>query len=299
MKELKNIRRETILLLSMIKILHLVDDEFQSQNAAKCDLLIHIGIETFQYAIIDKVRDELKALVEYELPEISNQGDLIEAIRSLSECSKEFKYPFNTIKISFDSYQYTFIPDELYQSGNDQEYAKFLKTSQNTNILCNPIPAAKLKNIVGINSDLHLALNSIFHHPKIYGQASTYIQGIKKNYKQNTEPSLFIDIHKKHIQIAYFKQSELSFYNMFDCINADELNYFVLNIIESLQLDIEQTSVILSGNVIKDDEYYQRIEKYFKDIKFADCSTIVNHPEMFIGVFSHTFFSLLTLDQCE
>lgn len=299
MKELIKYRRETILLLSMIKLLQLVDDEFQSQNAAKCDLLIHIGIETFQYVIIDKVRDELKALVEYELPEISNQGDLIEAIHGLSECSREFKYPFNKIKISFDSYQFTFIPDELYQSGNDQEYAKFLKTSQNTDILCNPIPAAKIKNIVGVNSNLYLALNRIFHHPKIYGQASTFIQGIKKAYTQNIEPSLYIDIHKKHIQIAYFKQSELSFYNMFDCINADELNYFILNVIESLQLDIEQTSVILSGKVIKDDEYYQRIEKYFKNIKFADSRVIVNHPEMFNGVFSQTFFSLLTLDQCE
>jgi hypothetical protein len=283
----------------MIKLLHLVDDGFQSQTAAKCDLLIHIGIESIQYTIIDKVRDELKALVEYELPEISNQGALIEAIEALSECNKEFKYPFNKIKISFDSYQFTFIPDELYQSGNDQEYAKFIRNIKHSDILCNPIPPAKIKSIVAINSDLHLALNRIFHRPKIYGQASTFIQGIKKNYKQDNETSLYIDIHNKHIQVAYFKQSELSFYNIFNCINADEFNYFVLNIIESLQLDIEQASVILSGSVTEDDEYYKRVEKYFKNIRFADSRVIVNHPELFNGVFSQTFFSLLTLDQCE
>jgi len=283
----------------MIKLVHLVDDEFQSQTAAKCDLLIHIGIETLQYTIIDKVRDEIKALVEYELPVISNQGDLIEAIEGLSECNKEFKYPFNKIKISIDTYQFTFIPDELYQSGNDQEYAKFINNTQHSVILCNPIAAAKFKNIIAINSDLHLALNRIFHHPKIYGQASTFIQGIIKNYKQNTEPSLYIDIHKKHIQIAYFKQSELSFYNMFNSINAIELNYFILNIIETLEVDIENTHIILSGNVIKDDEFFQKIEKYFKDITFADSRVIVNHPEMFNGVSSQTFFTLLSLDQCE
>jgi hypothetical protein len=286
-------------LLSMIKLLHLVDDDFQSQNAAKCDLLIHIGIETFQYAIIDKVRDELKALVEYELPEISNENDLIEAIKGLSECVKEFSYPFNKIKISIDSYQFTFIPEELYQPDSDQEYAKFIKNTQHTDILCNSISSAKIKNIVAINSNLHLALNKIFHRSKIYGQASPFIQSIKKNNKENAEPSLYIDIQKKHIQIAYLKNSDLSFYNIFDCMNADELNYFVLNIIESLQLDIEQTAIILSGNVTKNDEYTQRIEKYFKDIKFADSSVIVKHPEMFNGVPSQMFFSLLSLDQCE
>ena len=283
----------------MIKLLHLVDDEFQSQNAAKCDLLIHIGIESFQYAIIDKVRDELKALVEYELPNISNQGDLIQAIENLSECTKEFKYTFNKVKISIDSYQFTFIPDEFYQSGNDEEYAKFITSKQESVILCNPIPAAKIKNIIAIHSDLHLALNRIFHNPKIYGQASSFIQGILKSFKQNTEPSLYIDIHQKHIQFAYFKQSELSFYNLFDSINAIEFNYFILSIIESLKVDLDHTAIILSGQVMQNDEYYQRIEKYFKDIQFADSRLIIKHPELFDKVSSQTFFSLFTLDQCE
>ena len=283
----------------MIKLLHLVDDEFQSQNAAKCDLLIHIGIESFQYAIIDKVRDELKALVEYELPNISDQGDLIQAIENLSECTKEFKYSFNKVKISIDSYQFTFIPDEFYQSGNDEEYAKFIITKQQAVILCNPIPAAKIKNIIAINSDLHLALHKIFHNPKIYGQASAFIQGILKSFKQNTAPSLYIDIHQKHVQFAYFKQSELSFYNLFDSINAIEFNYFILNIIESLKVDLDHTHIILSGQVMQNDEYYQRIEKYFKDIQFADSRLIIKHPELFDKVSAQTFFSLLTLDQCE
>ena len=283
----------------MIKLLHLVDDEFQSQNAAKCDLLIHIGIESFQYAIIDKVRDELKALVEYELPNISNQGDLIQAIENLSECNKEFKYSFSKIKISIDSYQFTFIPDEFYQTGNDEEYAKFITTNHEAVILCNPIPAAKIKNIIAIHSDLHLALNRIFQQPKIYGQASSFIQGILKTFKQNTEPSLYIDIHQKHVQFAYFKQSELSFYNIFDSVNTIEFNYFILNIIESLKVDLDHTSIILSGQVMEKDELYQRIEKYFKDIKFADSRLIIKHPELFDKVSSQTFFSLLTLDQCE
>ena len=283
----------------MIKLLHLVDDEFQSQNAAKCDLLIHIGIESFQYAIIDKVRDELKALVEYELPNISNQGDLIQAIENLSECTKEFKYTFNKVKISIDSYQFTFIPDEFYQSGNDEEYAKFITSKQESVILCNPIPAAKIKNIIAIHSDLHLALNRIFHNPKIYGQASSFIQGILKSFKQNTEPSLYIDIHQKHVQFAYFKQSELSFYNIFDSVNTIEFNYFILNIIESLKVDLDHTAIILSGQVMEKDELYQRIEKYFKDIKFADSRLIIKHPELFDEVSSQTFFALLTLDQCE
>ena len=106
-------------------------------------------------------------------------------------------------------------------------------------------------------------------------------------------------VHQKHIQFAYFKQSELSFYNLFDSINAIEFNYFILNIIESLKVDLDHTHIILSGQVMQNDEYYQRIEKYFKDIQFADSRLIIKHPELFDKVSSQTFFSLFTLDQCE
>jgi hypothetical protein len=79
----------------MIKLLHLVDNNLQSQTAAKCDLLIHIGIGKLQYAIIDKVRDELKALAEYELPEISNLTDLMLAIERLPETKRNL----NTLSV--------------------------------------------------------------------------------------------------------------------------------------------------------------------------------------------------------
>ena len=64
----------------MIKLFQLFDDDFQSQNAAKCDLLIHIGFETFQYAIVDIVRDELKSLTEYQIPASIDPKELIKAI---------------------------------------------------------------------------------------------------------------------------------------------------------------------------------------------------------------------------
>jgi hypothetical protein len=299
LKELKKYSGETILLLSMNKLLHLIDDEFQSQNAAKCDLFIHLGFETIQYAILDKVRDELKALVEYELNAAWSPISLIEAIKSLPECEKEFKYPFNKIKISFDSYQFTFIPKELFTEGNVLEYSKFIENTDAADVLCKPIPAAKIQNIVKINSDLHLALKNIFGEALILSQANAFIQGISKYYLQSNEASFFIDIHEKHIQIAYFENSNLSFYNIFDCVNADELNYFILNCIETLGIDVQNCSVMLSGKVVKDDQSFQRVEKYFDAIQFTDSSLIVKHPEKFNEVLKHSYFPLISLDQCE
>lgn len=284
----------------MIKLLHLVDNSLQSQTAAKCDLLIHIGIGKLQYAIIDKVRDELKALAEYELPGISNLADLMLAIERLPETKREFTYPFGKIRISFDSYKFTFIPEELYENENEQEYAKFINPSASDLILTNRIRTSKIRNIFAIDANFNSALNHIFHKPRIYNQASSFIEGIKKTNPDRNGICLFIDFHGDHIQIACLKKSELVFYNILECINADEFNYYLLNTIDSLDLEPRDTKVTISGDVTSgNDEYYQRIIKYFKEPVFADSRLIVNHPELFKNVSHHTYFSLISLDECE
>ncbi len=208
----------------MIKLLHLVDNSLQSQTAAKCDLLIHIGIGKLQYAIIDKVRDELKALAEYELSEISNLADLMLAIEKLPETKREFKYPFSKIRVSFDSYKFTFIPEELYDNENEQEYAKFINPSVSDLILTNRIRTSKIRNIFAIDSNFNTALNYIFHKPRIYSQATSFIEGIKKTNPDRNGICLFIDFHNDHIQIACLKKSELDKYKDFQLDLGDFFN---------------------------------------------------------------------------
>lgn len=298
MKELLKFTQETILLLSMNKLMHLIDDEFESQNAAKCDLLIHLGIESIQYAIIDKVRDELKALVEYELIGENSPKAMIAALNSLPECEKEFKYPFNKIKISFDSYHYTFIPQALFQEGNEHEYAKFIESTDENALISKTISAAKIQNISKINLELYQNLKNIFGETIVLNQANPFLQGFIKNYSEKNT-GLFIDVQKEHIQIAYLKEGKLFFYNILDCINADELNYYILNAIETLKIDVKACEILISGKISNGDESFKRLEKYFENIQFAQSELIVKHPEKFSTVPMHNYFTLIALDQCE
>lgn len=283
----------------MNKLLYLIDDDFQSQQAAKCDLLVHIGLETFQYAIIDNGREQLKALAEFEIPAVHSQIELLTAIENLPESSRQFKYSFNRIKISFDTFHYTFIPVDLYKEENEQEYAKFIGATFESDVMVNTIRSTNIKNVIAIDSQLKQALNGIFQKPRIFNQASSFIEGIKKTHNKDQASSLFIDINSKHIQLAWLKNSELMFYNTFDCINADEFNYYLLNVLEQLDIDAEQTQVVLSGKIMSNDDFHQRVEKYFNRIDFADSRLLVKYPERFENVSPQAYFSLISLDLCE
>lgn len=283
----------------MNKLFYLSDDEVQSQLAAKCNLLVHIGLETFQYAVVDAVRDQIKVLAEFEIAELNGPGDLVKAIENLPESNKLFKYSFNKIKVSFDTFNYTFVPSELYLETDEELYGKFVKPLQDSLLLVNHIRSADIKNVGAIDSEMNAAVNRIFHNPKIFNQASSFVEGIRKIADQEKKSSLFIDVHGKHIQTGVMKNSQLAFYNIFECINGDEFNYYLLSIIEQLSIEPEETKIILSGNVSEGDEIYQRVQKYFNIISFTDTRHLVKYPEKFVSVPPHLYFSLISLDLCE
>jgi hypothetical protein len=282
----------------MKKLFYISEGEVQSQQATKCNLLVHIGLETIQYAVSDRVRDQLKVLAEFELPATRSSADLIRAIESLPESTGLFKYNFNRIKISLDTFSYTFIPAELFSEQDMQGYAKFISPEPGDSLLIDHITPADIKNITAIKPELNDALNRIFHKPLLFNQASAFLQGIQKTAGPLNQASLFVNIGIRHIEMACFNDSLLRFYNIFECTDADEFNYFLLSVIRDTGINGEECIVFLSGKVSEEHEYVQRIRKYIRQITFADSKQIIAHPEKFGEHAPHTYFSLISLDLC-
>lgn len=283
----------------MNKLLYLSDGEVQSQLATKYNLLVHIGLETFQYVIIDQMHDQVKVLAEFEMPNSTSIAEIIIAIESLPESSGQFKFSYNSVRISFDTSEYTFIPADLYFDEDRKEYGKYLSLTGSRDIIVNNVPSVMIKNLVAIESQLSTALHRLFQKPKIYSQAEPFLEGIQKNLSRESDLVCYLDFKERHFQIGFLKDFRLEFYNSFEYANADEFNYYLLNIIESLALQIEETLIFLSGRISTTDEVYLRIEKYFANIQFIDSEYLKNYSSKFEEVHPHTFFTLFSLGLCE
>lgn len=283
----------------MNKLLYLSDDDVQSQLAAKYDLLVNVGLETFQYAIIDNARAEVKVLAEFEIPNGSNSQDLIKAIEDLPEGSRQFKYSYNSVKLSFYTSQYTFIPSDLYLESNQQDYGKFLGLNSNSEILNSSIRSSQIEVVLAIDTEFSSDLKRIFNKPKIYNQAGPFLEGTIKCLKREDDLVCFIDVQSGNFQVALFKDFSLEFHNCFEYANADEFNYYLLNLIQSLEMEVKKLPVVLSGKVFKTDEIYLRIGKYFENICFNDSENLTKYSEKLEGVLPHTFLTLFSLNLCE
>ena len=281
----------------MDKLLYVTDEELQSQLAPKCDLLIHIGLDSFQYAVINNGFSKLMLLAEYSRAEDRTGKDSLGDIKELPEFHKEFKYPFNRIIISYESSNFTLIPSELFSEDSIKFYQSYLKSSESDEVLVSKTADSKIRSVSLIASELKNAFVTSISKPLIYDDPSSFINAIM-HYNNGASTKLFVDIQKRHTRIASLRNNELLFYNLFETANSDEVLYYLLGLSSQFALDNSNLKLILSGNIMEGDELHQKLEQAFSALSFADSASFVHIPDSFRNTPSHRYFRLISLLKC-
>jgi hypothetical protein len=272
--------------------IHLTEQNFQSQHSGKCNLLIRISNQRLSYAIVDQGNDQLKVL--FDSP-VKKDPD---AIKILMQQDHFLKFHFHKIKISVETSKFTFIPKEVYAEPDVDSYALFIHPGTQSDVLVKDIRSAKVKNIVAIDKHLKEFLTVFFTRPNIFNQANPLIESALKVYR-NANTTLLLQFNAGSFEALILENSCFKYYNLFSIDSPDELNYFLLAIIQELELKNTETQTVLCGDISEHDESYRRVQKYFSNISFADSNKLIRHSEIFNEVPAHQFFSLIGLNICE
>lgn len=281
---------------------YLRDKHFQQQHAGQCDLLIELSLTHLSYAVIDQLHHRLQIL--YYSNYSSNNDhktNILDQLNEHVETHQELKFPFRKTKVSIQSTLFTFIPTELFDHALVKDYAKFVHPtiSKNQSILINDISSVGIKNLTVLEDNLQTGLMNHFDQALILNQASPFLTGVNHLVIENEKTSLAINIRSKIVEFALFHSGKLKFYNLFDCIHADELNYFILHLIKELDLNPTQTQVLLAGHIKRNDPHYERIKKYFSNIQFLSVWPLLAQSDLAEQLLPHEFFSLISLNLCE
>lgn len=268
------------------------DENFQSQHAAKCDLLIKISASNFSYAVVDQIQDQVKILGSSGL----DDGMTTVLDREFSE-NPVFNFNFRKVKLAIESSDFTFIPDEVFDEEKVEEYAAFTSSARIDKLLSTHIRQAGIRNLFSIEDGLKKVVSEKFSDASLFSQAEPLIETAIKIYFMPLAQQAFIQVNGSNFEVLVLEGKNVKFYNVFQGSTANEFNYFLLFAINQLELDSRNTPLFVSGEILNGDERHQRVQKYFSDVQFADSSKLLRLPEA-LRQDSHRFFSLLSLNTC-
>lgn len=263
----------------------LIDPTFDPTKASSCDLIVKVGSKSFSYAIINAETKKISAVYD--------EQECEDGAKKLVECLKNDSYlalPYRTIKIAAHTSNIIHIPSELFTEENLSHNAQFFTEKCSENLY--------------VNEQVHFGFHAIFAFSTYTDEAINFTSGKKLLVndgllaiaEQLQGPTLFLDFSVGTVNILYINNKQVVFQQCYEIDNAEEFNYYLLLILNQLEISAT-TSIYLSGIVHENDDNYNCINKYFNTVQFLTVAEELDQQVM-DDMPAHYYSSLLALYQC-
>ena len=232
---------------------------------------IHISLNGLSFSIVDLISDEISFYKKHVFTKKTTPKNLLKELKKHFKETPELNDAFSSVKIIHYNNLSTVVPEVVFDKNNALSYLKFnSQILQNDYVAYDQIFNNECVNVyipyVNINNFIFKKFDSfIYNH-----YSSIILEEVKSNEKNSINPSLYLNICLNHLEIIYFEDNKLIFYNTFDYSTKEDVIYYLLFTIDQLKLNPEKTPLIISGSISVDDEYYEIIYKYVRNVSLYD-----------------------------
>lgn len=258
------------------------DPEYDPLVTEGNELLLMLNDETFSFVVLQT--DSKKVLVwgeDYAHEELENPTALKAILLA----------KYSDAKAVVASTSFTIIPKELFNEGDLEEYGRFLTLEPEDVLLVNDLDAGS-KVVFKVSNGVIKALSNRVDTKAIFFTGKVFAAAI--SFGRHDNSNLYAHVEGSRMQLLYFRNAMLSFYNNFEFNNPDELMYFIVLAANELELNLDETSLMLSGEVNISDKKIHRVSDLLPKV-YLNQTKIVLLPQ---GFLPHQILLLSGLTLC-
>ena len=267
-------------------------DNFNIALANSYHLSIQLGISHFSYCLLNTTTFTYDYAKKYSL---SSKEDIATEITEIINNDAIIKADFSSQSVAFVNFPSTLVPNILYKVEEAESLLAF-NTEVNGKILTDNILSQKAHLIYAVPESIVSIVSNFFPKAKQKAQESILIQ----QYSQlNTDTEkAYLYLNEQKVGITIFKGDKLIFNNTFDYTTKEDLLYYSLFSFEQLKLSPESIDVTVFGTIEKEDEYFNLLYDYIRNVKLGERPHQFTFPTVFSSIAPHKYFGLFTQVLC-
>lgn len=227
------------------------DNSFNTQMAYAYTLLVQVGTQSFDYAVL------------YENRVIVCEKNCAIGRLANARYDDVLSAPFQKAIVGISEQGFTLIPSAVFRQEMAPNLARFLDVKPQERVLVQPLDAENY--IVYKTTDQVLdVVSKAFNVSSTVFASKGLIIADSKNTPSSLEVYANLKLDEDKLEIIYFKGGKLHFYNSFVVKHPDEVPYFIGVVCTELKLDPSTVKVIVSGDVASGDGYFGRLSEFFR-----------------------------------
>ena len=270
-----------------------IDPSIENVKSEDCNLSILLSENGLVFSIL---RNDLKKFIvlgDYKLE--SDQADKAQ----LFSFKEQLKGEFQEYAIGYQTPKYGLVPLTLFKPEELSTYAKFqFVLDDGEQLAYNELSAQGLVIIYAISSKIKRLLEEHFHgilyrHAAYFG--ITYYTAL---YKNQPGEHIHLNVWGQTAEFYVIMNGQLQLCTQFNFESNEDLLYFTLNVYEQLGLNPEKVPLKASGEMDKDLESWQLLEKYVRFVELEKPPAGVQYSHEFQSIAEHRYNRIFQAAAC-
>lgn len=267
----------------------ITDPDFDIYRTKEYKLSIQISLDGFSFSVIQPSENKLLATC-YSPATVSSAKFLGRRVGEWTDSQEILKNNFGETKLLYNSDKFTLAPGVFYDYEKQNNLASFVFGKQTGFESRDNYLEETTANLVFLIPDsLTEVFQTKFPGSAIYHPVSVINRKINKLGK-HLQQNIAINFYKNCFHLLLYADGKLQLANHYKFAHPNDVVYYIVNVLKSNRLNIKNTTLLLSGEILKESELFILIQNFFNNTEFLTPSLKLN-SEIF-GEQTHLFFTL-------
>ena len=128
----------------------------------------------------------------------------------------------------------------------------------------------QINNVYIPYTDINNYIFEKFKAFDFYHYSSVLLEKLSNELTDNFSHKVFLNINNSFIDILYFKNKQLIFFNSFDYKSKEDILYYLLFTFSELSLNPDNIHLVCCGFIDLDSELYALLYNYIRNIELLE-----------------------------
>lgn len=236
--------------------------------------------DAVRYFVVSQTHGKVLFHGDYTLHHVQTNTELAERLERIFEKDEVLQLPFGEVRIAVNA-NYTVTPPHLS--------AMLLQKEQLAQ------HCGKIDLVFHVPLEIQNTALKVFRHSVLYHVNGPLYTGLLGEAIKSSA-QIFVNVAKEHLDIVRFNPSgELLMMNRYNYKAASDFIYFLLLCCDEFNINREETTLVLIGEISSESAIYSMCDRYFQTIRFIEPPETVCFTNAFADYPKHVHYNLYNL----
>ena len=278
----------------------LFDKSFDETKTSSYKLYIELSNNGIKHTIFNIDNNTFIGFEEFKFVDIHNDYSLVKPLKDVLNVSTIYKNEFESINVAFVNHRATLIPKAIYKSNKLENFHQFnFSIQEEDQFFSDHLINLSAYNVYSIPDSITRLFND-FKNVRFMHFSSSLIEASLLNTQRNKSHSLIlVNVLPTSFQIIVVNNQKLELYNSFFYQSIEDFIYYLLFVLDQLNIKNDETSITLTGEVENNSSTFEMLNKYINTLNFGHRPDNLNFSYIFDEIQKHTHYSLFNQFLCE